>query len=167
MRHFSEDLGVTVSHVYSNNPNAGVLERAANFGVPTTVFNKTGFDEITTNLQSSNPDLIVLAGFLLKIPDEMIAAFRNRIVNIHPSLLPKYGGKGMYGQYVHEAVIANGEAISGITIHLVDEVYDNGEILFQAECEVLGDDTPDSLAARIHKLEHEHFPEAVEKLLKS
>ncbi len=167
MKHFADDPEVAVSHVYSNKEGAGVLSRAANFGVPTTVFNKTGFDEITANLQSSNPDLIVLAGFLLKIPDELISSFRNKIVNIHPSLLPKYGGKGMYGHHVHQAVLENSEVKSGITIHLVDEVYDNGEILFQATCEVLPNDSIDTLASRIHELEHAHFPKVVESLLRS
>ena len=117
-------------------------------------------------LEDENIDIIVLAGYLLMIPDELTKKYNGRIINIHPSLLPAYGGKGMYGNKVHEAVISAGETKSGITIHLVDEIYDNGKILFQAECLVMKDDTPDSLAQRIHELEYIHFPRIIDEYVK-
>jgi phosphoribosylglycinamide formyltransferase-1 len=116
-------------------------------------------------LLEHSTDLVVLAGFLWLIPENILKAFPNRILNIHPALLPSYGGKGMYGHKVHEAVIANKEVKSGITIHLVNKEYDSGGVLFQAECPVLIDDTPDSLATRIHQLEYKHFPHVIEEYL--
>ena len=118
-------------------------------------------------LANEQPDLIVLAGFLWLIPSSIIKKFPNKIVNIHPALLPKYGGKGMYGMHVHRAVIDNNETESGVTIHFVNEEYDAGDIIFQATCPVEKDDTPDLLAQRIHKLEHEHFPKVIEMVLDS
>lgn len=160
-----------VVRVICNRTNAYVLERAAKLGVPTSVITKEELSEgpqgILEILEKDSTDLIILAGYLLKIPDEVIAGYRGRIINIHPSLLPAYGGKGMYGNRVHEAVIAAGERVSGITIHLVDENYDSGKILFQAECPLLENDTPETLAGRIHKLEHTHFPHIIEEYIKN
>ena len=119
----------------------------------------------TGELKNKNIDFIVLAGFLWKIPSALIKSFPGRIINIHPALLPKYGGKGMYGDYVHEAIIANGEKESGITIHYVDEIYDHGQIIFQAKCPVLPGDTAPALAQRIHALEHQYYPGIIEELL--
>ncbi len=159
-----------VVRVICNRKNAYVLERAAKLGVPTSVITKEELSEgpqgILEILEKDSTDLIILAGYLLKIPDEVIAGYRGRIINIHPSLLPAYGGKGMYGNRVHEAVIAAGERVSGITIHLVDENYDSGKILFQAECPLLEDDTPEALAGRIHELEYTHFPHIIEEYIK-
>jgi phosphoribosylglycinamide formyltransferase-1 len=121
--------------------------------------------EILNLLKRENIDFIVLAGFLLKIPAEWVEAFQNRIVNIHPALLPKFGGKGMYGMRVHEAVVANGEKESGITIHYVNEVYDSGAIIFQAKCDVLPTDSPEDVANKVHALEYEHFPRVIEEVL--
>lgn len=163
-------LGGIVKRVISNRPNSYVLERAKILNVPYSVLSK---EELTTSpaplmrlLEDENIDIIVLAGYLLMIPDELTKKYNGRIINIHPSLLPAYGGKGMYGNKVHEAVISAGETKSGITIHLVDEIYDNGKILFQAECPVMKDDTPDSLAQRIHELEYIHFPRIIDEYVK-
>lgn len=167
----SEESSAKVVRVICNRTNAYVLERAAKLGVPTSVITKEDLSEgpqgILEILEKDSTDLIILAGYLLKIPDEVIAGYRGRIINIHPSLLPAYGGKGMYGSRVHEAVIAAGERVSGITIHLVDENYDSGKILFQAECPLLENDTPETLAGRIHKLEHTHFPHIIEEYIKN
>ncbi len=166
----SEESSAKVVRVICNRTNAYVLERAAKLGVPTSVITKEELSEgpqgILEILEKDSTDLIILAGYLLKIPDEVIAGYRGRIINIHPSLLPAYGGKGMYGNRVHEAVIAAGERVSGITIHLVDENYDSGKILFQAECPLLEDDTPEALAGRIHELEYTHFPHIIEEYIK-
>lgn len=167
----SEESSAKVVRVICNRKNAYVLERAAKLGVPTSVITKEDLSEgpqgILEILEKDSTDLIILAGYLLKIPDEVIAGYRGRIINIHPSLLPAYGGKGMYGNRVHEAVIAAKERVSGITIHLVDENYDSGKILFQAECPLLENDTPETLAERIHKLEHTHFPHVIEEYIKN
>jgi phosphoribosylglycinamide formyltransferase-1 len=168
MSHFQNHPVGKVTIVLSNKPDATVLERAARFNVPTRVFNRESFyekEEISDLLSELDIDLIVLAGFLWLIPGGLIRNFPGRIINIHPALLPKYGGKGMYGKHVHEVVLANEETESGISIHFVNEVYDDGRIIFQAKCEVQPGDTPQSLAARIHKLEHEHYPRVIERLL--
>lgn len=168
MLHFRDHDDAVVSMVLSNKPDAYVLERAANFGVNTQVFDRDVFrntTQIPDLLVSLEIDLIVLAGFLWLIPPELIGRFPDRIINIHPALLPKYGGKGMYGRHVHEAVIANGEKESGISIHYVNEIYDDGKIILQEKCEVKPDDTPESLAERIHQLEYRYYPELIEKLL--
>ncbi len=157
-----------VEAFYCNNPKAFVIERAHRLGIPLMLFNREKFysgDEVLNDLRSRGIDLIVLAGFLWLVPENLTRAFAGKIVNIHPALLPKFGGKGMYGMAVHKAVIEAGEAESGITIHLIDEVYDRGKILMQAKCPVLPGDTPDSLAERIHNLEYEHFPAAIERLI--
>lgn len=167
MEHFAQHTAAQVVLVGCDKPAAGVVQRAWDLGVPCYLFGgaelKNG--EVLRELQGQEVSLVVLAGFLRLIPAELIAAFPDRIVNIHPSLLPKYGGKGMYGDRVHAAVIAAGEKESGITIHLVNEQYDEGEVLFQAKCPVEANDTPSSLAARVHELEHEHYPKVVEKLV--
>lgn len=157
-----------VKLILANNPNAGVIERAEKLGIVSVIFDRSTFyfsDEIVDTLNENEIDLVVLAGFLWLIPANILAAYKGRIVNIHPALLPKYGGKGMYGSHVHEAVIATGEKKSGITIHFVNEKYDDGQIIFQAEVNIEKGETPDSLAQKIHLLEYEHFPKIVEKVL--
>ncbi|MDY0102083.1 MAG: phosphoribosylglycinamide formyltransferase [Lentimicrobium sp.] len=167
-KYFSNNDLARVEAIYCNNPNAYVIQRAAHLNIPLILFDREKFygsETILRDLQSRKIDLIVLAGFLWLIPGNLTRAFSNRIINIHPALLPKYGGKGMFGMAVHEAVIDAGDAESGITIHLVDEVYDKGRTLFQAKCPVLPDDSPESLAEKIHTLEYEHYPEMIKKLL--
>lgn len=156
-----------VSLIVCNKPQAGVLKIAERENIPTLLIDKQSIqsDAFVTTLKSHNPTLIVLAGFLWKIPATMTTAFPDKIINIHPALLPKYGGKGMYGHHVHEAVIAADEQESGITIHYVNEAYDEGNTIVQAHCPVVAGDTPDSLAARIHQLEHYYFPRVIEFLL--
>ena len=163
MEFFEHDPDIEVRSVFCNKPDAYVLERAKKFGVSTEVFDKRELESpfFCKKLDFHQTDFIVLAGFLLKIPDHVIRAFPDRIINIHPSLLPKHGGKGMYGQRVHEAVLAAGDKQSGITIHLVNENYDEGRTLSQQTCEVKPDDTPDTLADRIHALEHYWFQRIV------
>ena len=160
---------VNVAVVICNKTNAPVIERAKKMGVPAVVLKK---EELTTTpqvllqtLKEYKIDYIVLAGYLQMIPSELIKEYPDRIINIHPSLLPAYGGKGMYGHHVHEAVVAAGEKESGITIHLVDEVYDSGRIIFQARCIVAPSDTPDDVAAKIHELEQAHFPQVVREYI--
>lgn len=167
VRYFKSSEDIAVKAIFSNKPQAFVLERARNLQIPSEVFTKADFtaDTFLESLKKYQADFIVLAGFLWKLPDYLIQAYPDKIINIHPSLLPKYGGKGMYGSFVHEAVIQNRDTESGITIHLVNEHYDEGRILFQCSCEVEQNDTPDSLAAKIHALEHRHFPEVVEKFI--
>jgi len=165
---FKGHSSVTVSLVVCNKPGAGVLQIAEKNKIPTLLIDKEKFfrgNGYVDELKEKGIDLIVLAGFLWKLPGALIKAYPKKIINIHPALLPKYGGKGMYGQFVHETVVANKEKESGITIHYVDEHYDNGDIIFQAKCEVLENDTPDSLVQRIHKLEHEYYPKVIEDLL--
>lgn len=148
---------------------AGVLERAAKLNIPTQVFFRESFyktDEIVNLLVKNNIDLVVLAGFMWLVPKNILAAFPKGVVNIHPALLPKYGGKGMYGNHVHDAVISAGELTSGITIHFVNEIYDDGLVIFQKELEVDITDTPDSLTSKIHQLEYEYYPKVIEDLLK-
>lgn len=161
---------IEVSHIFSNNRKAKVLERANTLGITPVYFDKSALlnsDEILILLEEIKPDLIVLAGFLLKIPQKIIEAFPHKIINIHPSLLPKYGGKGMYGSKVHEAVIANKEAKSGISIHYVNPIYDDGKIVSQHEIIVSEDDTPEDLADKIQQLEYAHFPKVIHKILSS
>lgn len=157
-----------VSLIVTNKADAGVLDIAKEEHIPFLIVNKQTFREemLKEQLQSYNPSLIVLAGFLWKIPDTLVSAFPDKIINIHPALLPAYGGKGMYGQFVHEAVINAKEKESGITIHYVNEVYDSGDIILQARCAVHNEkDTAESLARKIHALEHFYFPRTIEFLL--
>lgn len=159
---------VKVALIVSNKADAGVLDIAKQEHIPFLIINKQTMHEalLLEQLQEYNPSLIVLAGFLWKVPDAIIHTFPNHIINIHPALLPNYGGKGMYGHHVHEAVIANKEKESGITIHYVNEHYDEGHIIAQERCEITPNDTPDTLAGKIHKLEHYFFPRTIEFLLK-
>ena len=168
IKFFQNSHNATVIQVLTNNPHAKVLDRAKNLNVSALSFNKIAFtqsDDILNLLKTSQPDLIVLAGFLWKFPENILNEFPNKIINIHPAILPKYGGKGMYGMHVHEAVVANKESETGITIHYVNEHYDEGAIIFQAKCTVSPSDSADVVAAKIHDLEMEYFPKVVEKLL--
>jgi len=166
--YFAKGTLAGVNVIYCNNPKAFVIQRAANLNIPLVLFDREKFyatETILRDLQSRNIDLIVLAGFLWLIPGSITRAYRDRIINIHPALLPKYGGKGMFGMAVHEAVIDAGDKESGITIHLIDDVYDKGEILFQEKCPILPNDTPESLAEKVPALEYAHFPKVIEKIL--
>ena len=160
----------SVIQVLTNNPHANVIERCNKLNVSCLSFNRTALyktDHVLGVLKIVRPDLIVLAGFLWKFPKTILNAFPNKVINIHPALLPKYGGKGMYGMHVHNAVIANNEKESGITIHYVNEHYDEGAVIFQAKCDVLPSDLAKDVASKIHELEMEHFPEVVNTLLKN
>lgn len=166
MKHFAGSNEISIVLLLSNNPKAYALERARRFGVTTQVFSREEFHSATRVLEileHHRVTHIVLAGFLLLVPPSIIRAFPERIVNIHPALLPSYGGKGMYGERVHQAVKAAGDPITGITIHLVNEKFDDGKILFQASCPVLVNDTPEQIAEKVHRLEHKHFPAVIEK----
>ena len=165
---FSENNDVEVSIILTNNLKAGVLERADRLNIHSLVFDRKSFyhtDNILNILKEKNIDLIVLAGFMWLVPHNILINYPNRIINIHPALLPKYGGKGMYGHHVHEAVIAAGETKSGISIHYVNEKYDEGQVIIQKELKVLENDTPETLASRIHELEYEYYPKAIEQVL--
>ena len=166
--YFKNRNDVEITLILTNNPTAFVIERAKKLNIKCILFNKNQFsetDEIVTELQREEIDLVVLAGFLWLIPQNLIEAFPSKIVNIHPALLPAYGGKGMYGSKVHEAVIENNEDVSGITIHYVNEKYDEGETIFQVATEIKSKDTPESLAQKIHALEYEHFPKVIERII--
>lgn len=168
--YFIKNKSAKVSLILTNNPTAGVLKRAEKLGVPSVVFNRKEFsqsDIISELLLNKKIDLVVLAGFLWLVPKNILSVFRHRIINIHPALLPKYGGKGMYGEHVHKSVVDSGDSRSGITIHYVNEKYDDGQIIFQAEVSVETSDTPDSLAAKIHELEYAHFPAVIEKIVRN
>lgn len=165
-KYFKDHPQITVALLLSNRPDAYALQRAKNHAVQTFVFDRQQFKEgtlITDTLKRSGITHLVLAGFLWLIPDYLISTYPDRIVNIHPALLPKYGGKGMYGDRVHEAVKTSGDLETGITIHLVNDRYDEGKILFQARCAVSGNQTPEEIAACVHKLEHEHYPRVIER----
>lgn len=167
MEFFKDSKKAQIALVASNKADAFVLERARKFGVSTFTFNRKELDAgiLLEKLQKEKIDWVILAGFLLKIPVELIRAFPERMVNIHPALLPNYGGKGMYGSFVHEAVKASGDTRTGITIHLVNEHYDEGKIIFQAATEITKDDTPYSIAQKVHELEHRYFPEVIDSLI--
>lgn len=168
--HFRGSTKARVSLVVCNKPGAGVIAIAKKEGIPVLIIEKERFfrgDAYLPELQAARTDLIVLAGFLWKVPQNLIDAYARRIVNIHPALLPKFGGRGMYGQYVHQSVLHAGEMESGITIHYVDAHYDNGDVIFQTACPVLEGDTANTLAQRIHALEHMHYPAVIEQLLLS
>ncbi len=166
IRFFGDDASVSFPLIISNKPDAYVHERAKQLNVPSVTVTKAGFEngEALKLLKEYDIDFIVLAGFLLKVPEAILKEYRGRIINIHPALLPKYGGKGMYGNKVHEAVVAAGEKETGITIHYVNEHYDEGEIIFQAKCEVLPTDTPDRVAEKVHQLEYLHYPRVIKEL---
>lgn len=169
IKYFNNSNTGTVVSIFTNNPKAYVIERAKNFQVPTEIFNKEDFIEskVLQKLNALQPDLIVLAGFLLKFPENIVAQYPDKIINVHPALLPKYGGKGMYGSNVHKAVVENKEKETGITIHYVNENYDEGNIIFQKEVLLSGSETPDEVAAKIHELEQQFFPSIVEQILNS
>ncbi|MDR3252179.1 MAG: phosphoribosylglycinamide formyltransferase [Tannerella sp.] len=169
IRYFEGNADVEVALVVSNKSEAFVHERAQRLGVPSVTHTNAEFRESMSVLYTLNNfgiDFVALAGFMYLLPPAIIDTYRNRIVNIHPSLLPKYGGKGMYGHHVHEAVVAAGEKQSGITIHYVDKHYDEGDIVFQAKCEVLPTDTPADVERKIHQLEYLHYPRVIESILK-
>jgi formyltetrahydrofolate-dependent phosphoribosylglycinamide formyltransferase len=168
IQHFEHHPSVKVALIVSNKPAAGVLTIAAKNNIDILIIEKENFfrgNGYVDELKAAAIDFIILAGFLWKVPETLINAFPNRIINIHPALLPNYGGKGMYGNFVHEAVINAKEKISGITIHYVDGHYDNGDIILQARCEVTETDTPETLAKKIHALEHEYYPKVIEEVL--
>lgn len=168
INYFEDSSIANVSVVLTNNTRAGVIERAHSLFTDVHIFNRDDFynsEKIINLLAQYNIDLVVLAGFLWLVPQNLIDKFENRIINIHPALLPKYGGKGMFGMKVHETVIAANEPKSGITIHKVNSVYDDGQIIFQESFNIDENETPDSLATKIHKLEYKHFPEVIESLL--
>ena len=166
--YFAEVENVSVIKIYTNNPKAGVIHRANTLGVATRVFDRKAFEQdVLVELQEQNPSLIVLAGFLWKIPQSYIKVFQNKIINIHPALLPKYGGKGMYGAYVFQAIVDNNELETGITIHYVNEQYDEGAIIFQAKTSVDTSDTIAEVAQKTHALEHAHFAPQIHQLLQT
>ena len=168
IEYFKEHPSIRVSIVVCNKPGAGVLSIAELENIPYLIIEKERFfrgDAYIPELQALQIHWIILAGFLWKLPAQLVSAFSNRIINIHPALLPKYGGKGMYGQWVHEAVLKAKEKETGITIHFVDDVYDNGKIIFQEKCSVEDDDTVESIMKRVHQLEHAHFPMVIEKVI--
>lgn len=168
IRFFQDNNKASVVQVLTNNPHAGVIDRCKNLKTSCLSFDRTELyktNHILNLLKSWDPHLIVLAGFLWKFPEKILDAFPDKVINIHPALLPKYGGKGMYGRYVHEAVLKNDEKESGITIHYVNENYDEGAIIFQAKCIVTPIDTVKSLSEKIHELEMIHFPAVCNSLL--
>lgn len=167
IQYFKTNKSITIAGVFSNNAQAKVLEKAKNHHVESYVFTKSELESglVLQKLQSIQPDLIVLAGFLLKFPEHIIAEFPHKIINVHPALLPKYGGKGMYGMNVHKAVLDNKEKETGITIHYVNEHYDEGEFIFQTSVNIEDCETPEEIAAKIHELEHQYFPVVIEKLI--
>ena len=169
-KYFSEHQDIRVELLVSNNPKAFALERAKGFGVKTQVLSKSAFedgDELMSVLKENSISDIVLAGFMLLIPKTVVDAYEGHMFNIHPALLPRFGGKGMYGDHVHQAVLDSSETQSGITIHYVNERYDEGGIISQVTCPVMEDDDVESLAKRIHKLEHRHYPRVVESVILS
>ena len=167
IQYFTHHPTVKVVVVMTNKSEAGVIRRAEKLRIPVEYLPASAFKEgkATEQLRKYEADFIVLAGFLLRIPNDMLETYPNRIVNIHPSLLPKFGGKGMYGNRVHEVVLEAQEKESGITIHYINEHYDEGAIILQVQCPVVEGDTPDTLANRVHQLEYEHYPKVIEQLL--
>jgi phosphoribosylglycinamide formyltransferase 1 len=168
IKYFENHEDISVNIVMTNKVDAFVIERAKKYSIDYLVFNRSDFYNslsIVNILTQRNIDFVVLAGFLWLIPNILIEKYPRKIINIHPALLPDYGGKGMYGMKVHEAIIKNGESQSGISIHYVNENYDEGELIFQAKCSIDAGDTPDSLANKIHSLEYEYFPRVIEKVV--
>ena len=167
IEYFRGHAQIRISLIVCNKPGAGILQIAAKEQIPSLLIEKERFfkeDAYTSALKAAKIDFIVLAGFLWKVPPVLINAYPQRIVNIHPALLPKFGGKGMYGHFVHEAVIAAGEKQSGISIHYIDEVYDHGNIIFQCSCEITAGETPETLAKKIQLLEHAHYAPVIERI---
>ena len=167
-QYFQQYPEISLLGVFTNNPNAGVINRAKRLNLPIKVFDKTAFTngDLLHQIKSLNPDLLILAGFLWKIGADWIRVFPNKIINIHPALLPKYGGKGMYGEHVHSAVKENKEKETGITIHFVNEAYDEGAIIFQEKVKLQAQDQVEDIAAKVHQLEYKFFPKIVHTLLK-
>lgn len=167
IKYFKNSTVATVVQVLTNNQHAKVLERAKNLNIKSLCFNKKAFaeDDIILNLLKKEADVIVLAGFLWRIPAKIVEAFPNNIINIHPALLPKYGGKGMYGMNVHNAIIENNDKETGITIHFVNENYDEGAIIFQEKVSVEPNDTAEMIANKVHELEYEYFPKVIEQVI--
>ena len=165
--YFNNNQNIIIDSIYCNNPRANVINVFQKLSIKTVLFNKKELYEsaFLEAITSTNPDLIVLAGFLLKIPEKMVSAFENRIINIHPSLLPKYGGKGMYGLNIHKEVLLNKEKFSGLTIHYVNKEYDKGAVIFQKKIKINKKETPESLSSKVLKLEHENYPLIIEKIL--
>lgn len=166
--YFKERKDVSIKLIISNKKDAYVHQRAVKMGIHSVTFSKNSFentDEVLNCLEKNEIDFIVLAGFLLKVPQNIIEAYPQKIVNIHPALLPKFGGKGMYGDNVHKAVVAAGELESGITIHYINENYDEGNVIYQAKCDVLPVDTYEDVAEKVHQLEYLHFSEIIDKVL--
>ena len=168
IKYFRNHETTGVALIVCNRPGAGVLSVAVKENVPVLLLDKERFfrgDGYVTELKARNIDFIVLAGFLWKLPASLISAYPNGIINIHPALLPLHGGKGLFGMKVHESVLHSGDKESGITIHYVDEHYDNGDVIFQEKCPVLPNDTPEMLAERIHQLEYRHFPHVIDQVV--
>ena len=167
IKYFHGNKAVEITLILTNNPDAGVIKRAEKMNKPLKLFSRRELldQSLLRKIITINPDLIILAGFLLKIPKEFVKAFPKRIINIHPALLPKFSGKGMYGDRVHQSVKDAGEKITGITIHLVDEYFDQGEIIFQASVNVACDDSVEEIADKVHQLEYAHYPKLINKLL--
>jgi len=168
IRYFSTGKNAKVVSVFVNNPEAAVIKRVTDLGTDVFLFDRHDLNvtgRVSERLNELGADLIVLAGFLWHVPDTVTEQYKGRIVNIHPALLPEFGGRGMYGERVHKAVIDAGRMKSGITIHYVNEKYDEGDIIFKAECDVVSGDTPATLAARVHDLEYKYYPVIIEKLL--
>lgn len=165
--YFEHDNRIEIILVAGNNAHAGVWDRIKPFKIPNYCFDKSALNngEVLHHLEKHQPDLIVLAGFLLKIPEAIVATFPQQIINIHPALLPKYGGKGMYGLNVHRAVKKNKDTVSGISIHYVNPNYDEGQLIFQATVNLSEQDNPESIAYKVHQLEHKHFSKVIEQLL--
>lgn len=169
IKYFNLGIDVAVVAVFSNNSNAKVIEKANLYNVKTIIFNKLELNEgyVLSEINKINPDLIVLAGFLLKFPEEIINHYPNKIINIHPALLPNYGGKGMYGMHVHKAIFENNDNETGITIHFVTPNYDEGAIIFQKKTTILNCKSPEEIAEKVHELEHKYFPIVISDLLNS
>ncbi|XRE42996.1 Phosphoribosylglycinamide formyltransferase [Tenacibaculum discolor] len=167
IKYFNSTKTAIVTHVLSNNQHAKVFDRCEKLNVDASLFDRESFskDNTVLNFLLAEADIIVLAGFLWRIPSKIVDAFPNKIINIHPALLPKYGGKGMYGMNVHNAVKENNETETGITIHYVNENYDEGAIIFQAKTSISSDDTPETIAQKVHELEYKHFPKVIEEVI--
>lgn len=169
IQYFKPNPEVEITHIFSNNKKANVLKRAVSHGIQALHFDRESLyhnNDVLHIIKDAAPDIIVLAGFLWKFPENILDAFPNKVINVHPALLPKYGGKGMYGKYVHEAVVKNREAETGITIHYVNENYDEGAIIFQTTTKVDENDSPEEVAQKVHQLEYKHFPIVIDKLLR-
>jgi phosphoribosylglycinamide formyltransferase-1 len=168
IRYFQNKPQIKVSCICTNRADAYVTERVRPYNIPVLLFSRQDFyetEKVIDYLEESKVDWIILAGFLWLIPANLVDRYASHIINIHPALLPKYGGKGMYGASVHKAVMENGEKQSGITIHFVNREYDKGNIIFQTSCKIDPSDTPDSLASKVHALEYEHFPRVIEEVI--